>query len=52
MHTEGRVCIITVDNRSKKNAYLAARLRALSDDERATLADAADILERLLESGE
>jgi DNA-binding MarR family transcriptional regulator len=39
-------------SRSKKNAYLAARLRALSGDERATLASAADILERLLESDE
>jgi DNA-binding MarR family transcriptional regulator len=39
-------------SRSKKNAYLAARLRALSDGERTTLAQAADILERLLESDE
>src|SRR5204863_5262827 len=36
-------------SRSKKNAYLAARLRALDVDDRATLARAADILERLLE---
>jgi DNA-binding MarR family transcriptional regulator len=39
-------------SRSKKNAYLAARLGSLSNDERATLAHAADILERLLESDE
>jgi DNA-binding MarR family transcriptional regulator len=39
-------------SRSKKNAYLAARLRAMGRDERATLAHAADILERMLESGE
>jgi DNA-binding MarR family transcriptional regulator len=39
-------------SRSKKNAYLAARLGSLSDEERATLAHAADILERLLESDE
>ena len=37
-------------SRSKKNAYLAARLGSLSDEERAALARAADILERLLES--
>jgi len=39
-------------SRSKKNAYLAARLGSLSDEERATLAHAADVLERLLESDE
>ena len=39
-------------SRSKKNAYLAARLGSLSDEERAALAHAADILERLLESDE
>ena len=39
-------------SRSKKDAYLAARLGSLSDEERATLAHAADILERLLESDE
>jgi len=39
-------------SRSKKNAYLAARLGSLSDEERAALARAADILERLLESDE
>jgi DNA-binding MarR family transcriptional regulator len=39
-------------SRSKKNAYLAARLGSLSDEERVALAHAADILERLLESDE
>jgi len=39
-------------SRSKKDAYLAARLGSLSDEERATLAHAADVLERLLESDE
>lgn len=35
--------------RTRKNQYLAQRLRGLSPDERITLADAAAILERLLE---
>ena len=39
-------------SRSRKNAYLASRLRSLGRDDRATLARAADILERLLESSE
>jgi DNA-binding MarR family transcriptional regulator len=39
-------------SRSKKNAYLAARLGSLTNEERAALAHAADILERLLESDE
>jgi len=39
-------------SRSKKDAYLAARLGSLSNEERATLAHASDILERLLESDE
>ena len=39
-------------SRSKKDAYLAARLGSLSIEERATLAHAADILERLLETDE
>ena len=34
--------------RSRKNQYLARRLRGLSADERATLAEAAALLERLL----
>ena len=36
--------------RTRKNAYLARRLRNLDDDELETLARAAEILERLLES--
>jgi DNA-binding MarR family transcriptional regulator len=36
-------------SRTRKNAYLSRRLRALSPDERATLDRAAAILERLLE---
>jgi len=35
--------------RTRKDAYLARRLRRLSADDRATLARAADLLERLLE---
>jgi DNA-binding MarR family transcriptional regulator len=35
--------------RSRKNEYLARRLRELTADERTTLADAAALLERLLE---
>jgi DNA-binding MarR family transcriptional regulator len=35
--------------RTRKDAYLARRLRALSADERATLRRATEILERLLE---
>jgi DNA-binding MarR family transcriptional regulator len=35
--------------RTRKDFYLAQRLRALDDDERETLARAADLLERLLE---
>ena len=31
MHTEGRVCIITVDNRSKKNAYTPAMMDQLAE---------------------
>jgi DNA-binding MarR family transcriptional regulator len=38
-------------SRTRKNAYLSRRLRALSPDERATLDRAAAILERLLEEG-
>ena len=37
--------------RSRKNAYLAKRLRALDEDELDTLARATAILERLLEEG-
>lgn len=39
-------------SRSKKNAYLAARLGSLTNEERAVLAHAADLLEQLLESDE
>jgi DNA-binding MarR family transcriptional regulator len=35
--------------RSRKNAYLAARVRTLDSDDRAVLARAATLLERLLE---
>lgn len=34
--------------RRRKNEYLARRLRSLSEDEQATLAAAADLLERIL----
>jgi DNA-binding MarR family transcriptional regulator len=37
--------------RSRKNAYLAKRLRALDEEDRDTLARATAILERLLEEG-
>jgi hypothetical protein len=36
-------------SRSRKNAYLAARVRTLDADDRAVLARAATLLERLLE---
>ena len=36
--------------RSRKNAYLARRLRGLDEDELATLERATDILERILEN--
>ncbi|HVL95926.1 MAG TPA: MarR family transcriptional regulator [Solirubrobacteraceae bacterium] len=38
--------------RTRKDAYLAERLRALPAEDRAALARAADILERLFEDGE
>jgi DNA-binding MarR family transcriptional regulator len=44
---EGRELMRTL--RTRKDLYLAQRLRTLSDDERETLARAADLLERLLE---
>jgi DNA-binding MarR family transcriptional regulator len=37
-------------NRSRNTAYLAKRLRALSPSERATLVEATEILDRVLES--
>src|SRR5919106_2638948 len=44
---EGRELMRTL--RTRKDLYLAQRLRSLDDEERATLARAADLLERLLE---
>jgi DNA-binding MarR family transcriptional regulator len=44
---QGRALLRRV--RSRKNQYLAQRLRGLTADERATLADAAALLERLLD---
>ena len=44
---EGRALMRTL--RSRKDHYLAERLRKLSAEERATLDRAADLLERLLE---
>jgi DNA-binding MarR family transcriptional regulator len=38
-------------NRSRKNAYLERRLRALSSDDRATIERAADLLEAILRDG-
>jgi DNA-binding MarR family transcriptional regulator len=38
--------------RTRKDAYLARRLRALSAEERATLRRASEILERMLDEGE
>jgi DNA-binding MarR family transcriptional regulator len=55
---DGRVSIVSASPagtalmrrlRGRKNAYLARRLRGLTEDEVATLERAADILERLLE---
>jgi DNA-binding MarR family transcriptional regulator len=43
----GRRLVTT--SRSRKTAYLAERLRDLSEEERATLARAADVLEEILE---
>ncbi len=37
-------------NRHRKDAFLASRLRALDPDDRATLAQAVDLLERLAEA--
>lgn len=47
---DGRAVLRAV--RSRKDAYLAQRLRALDDDDLATLAHAAAILERMLEEGD
>jgi DNA-binding MarR family transcriptional regulator len=40
---------LLAESRSRKTAYLEQQLAALSADERATLAQAATILERVLE---
>ena len=37
------------DSRQQKDAYLAQRLRSLSDDDRIVLEQAAEVLERILE---
>jgi DNA-binding MarR family transcriptional regulator len=59
--SDGRVCHVHLSNegarllkrlRSRKNAYLAKRMRALGEDDLATLARATDILERILEERE
>jgi len=56
--TDGRSALIAVTKpgsallkklRSRKNAYLARRLRELSDDDVAALERAAEVLERLLD---
>jgi DNA-binding MarR family transcriptional regulator len=56
--TDGRSSLLAVTSagsmllsqlRTRKDAYLARRLRRLGPDERATLAQASEILERLLE---
>ena len=39
------------DSRQQKDAYLAQRLRTLSDDDRLALEHAADVLERILDEG-
>lgn len=44
---EGRALLRRI--RTRKNEYLAKRLRALTPQEQATLAEAASLLERLLE---
>lgn len=48
VNAEGRALLKRL--RTRKNAYLARRLRDLDDDELETLARSAEILERLLES--
>jgi DNA-binding MarR family transcriptional regulator len=58
---DARSCLLTVsadgaarlkEIRSRKDAFLAQRLRALPAEDRATLARAADLLEQLLQDGE
>jgi len=43
---------LLVDIRTRKDAFLAQRLRRLSPEDRATLARAAELLEQLLQDGE
>jgi DNA-binding MarR family transcriptional regulator len=45
-------CALLGDIRTRKDAFLARRLRALPAEDRATLARAADLLEELLRDGE
>jgi DNA-binding MarR family transcriptional regulator len=58
---DARSCLLSITGdgaaalaeiRTRKDAYLARRLRTLSAEDRATLARAADILEKLLQDGE
>jgi DNA-binding MarR family transcriptional regulator len=58
---DARSCLLTItlqgaatlaEIRTRKDAFLARRLRALSAEDRATLARAADLLEGLLQDGE
>jgi DNA-binding MarR family transcriptional regulator len=57
---DGRVCLLSVTPRgtallhklrTRKNAYLARRMRGLDAEDLAALERAADVLERLLEDG-
>ena len=59
--SDGRVCHVSISSegrrllkrvRSRKDAYLATRMRRLDDDELTTLARATEILERILEERE
>jgi hypothetical protein len=47
---EGAALLVSI--RTRKDAFLARRLRALPAADRATLARAADLLEELLQDGE
>ena len=49
-HAEGRDLLRRL--RSRKNAYLARRMRDLDADDLAALERAADVLERMLEDGQ
>ena len=58
---DARSCLLSVtptgaaalaEIRTRKDAFLAQRLRTLSPEDRATLARAADLLEELLQDGE